>query len=57
MEFKDKRVNETFVAEWRQDGGSGQGSTGTRSSTRREEEKTSEGLVRMCVVLFQHALG
>ena len=29
----------------------------TRSSTRREGEKTSECLVRMCTVLFQHVLG
>ena len=54
-EVRVQRVNETFVvAEWRQEGGSGQGSTGTRNSTRRGEEETSERLVRMCAVPFQH---
>ena len=58
MEFKGKRVNQTFiVAEWRQEGGSGHSSTGTRSSTRTGGEKTSERLVRMCSVLFQRVLG
>ena len=53
-EVRVQRVNETFVvAEWRQEGGSGQGSTGTRSSTRRGEKETSERLVRMCAVPFQ----
>ena len=55
-EKRELRVNETFVvAEWRQEGGSGQGSTGTRNSTWRGEEETSERLVRMCCSIPAYA--